>query len=145
MALGVEFVGIADELLFKGFGAEVLFWKREVLLSYILCRQACACMPFTYPGYAFQAFPAHELGTKVSMHQIGSLSVAMNAGSIREENAYVVEHGTLFDQMAVEGHLGMCIHDVQCTLHHLTAMVYKQTAQFIVSWIVLMDELKSFH
>lgn len=71
--------------------------------------------------------------------------MAMYPRCIREEYAYIMKHGTLFDQLTVERHLGMCIHNVECTQHHLTAMVYQQTAQVVVSWIIFLDELKSFH
>lgn len=71
--------------------------------------------------------------------------MAMYPRCIRKEYAYIVEHGTLFDQLTVKRHLGMCIHDVQRTLHHLTAMMYQQTAQIVVGWIIFLDELKSFH
>lgn len=102
-------------------------------------------MTFADPGYAFQSLLAHELRTEVSMHQIGGLSMAMYPRRIRKEYAYIMKHGTLFDQLTVERHLGMRIHDVQRTLHHLTAMVHQQTVQVVVCRIVFLDELKSFH
>ena len=43
--LGVELVGIADDLFLDGLGPEVLARQGQVLMLYLACSKACACVP----------------------------------------------------------------------------------------------------
>ena len=79
------------------------------------------------------------------MEQIGFLAVAMYARGIGEEDAHIVEHGGLFDEMAVELHFRVLVGNVQCPFGHLPAVQQQQIMQRFVVRIVSFDYFYRVH
>ena len=69
----------------------------------------------------------------------------MDAGSVGLEDADIMKHGTVADQLAVHVEFGMGVGNAEGTYHHLLAMMDKQLAEGIVGRIVFADEVKRIH
>ena len=105
--LAEEFVGVADELFLDGLGEEILVGQGEVALHYLPACDACSRVPLAYPCMAGEALGAQPLGSYASVADVGLGAVAVDAGSIAEADAYIVEHGCFKDELAVDAELGM--------------------------------------
>ena len=89
VGLGIEFVGIADDLLFKGLG--LVAW------------QSGACMTLGDTGMARESFGTQHLGTDRAVLYIGLGAMAVDRGGVAAQDADVVQHGSLIEELLVEG------------------------------------------
>ena len=67
MALRIELVGVADDLLFERLGQEVFVGQRQMLRNNLLLREARTGMAFANAGMLRIAFAAQYLGADAAM------------------------------------------------------------------------------
>ncbi len=101
-SLAEKLVGIAHQLLLDGFREEVLVGQWQLLLLYLLKRDACASVPLTHTGMLGEALLSEKLGSDASVQDIGLSTEAMNAWCVALEDTDVVEHGCLFHKAPVD-------------------------------------------
>ena len=141
VALGVEFVSIADELLLECLGQEVLGRQRQVLGQYLLAGQAGTGMALAHAGMAGQPLGTQHVGPYTAMADVGLAAHTADGWGMAAHDAYVVEHGCLDDELAVEAHLRMVITNTHSTPHDERAVRGKYMTELVVLRIVSVYNL----
>lgn len=129
MRLAVEFIGIADQLLFQRLGHEVLHGQGQTALLYLSGRESRACMTLCYSCMALKSLLSKYLCTKPSMADVLLHTMTKYAISICLENPDVMQHGSFVDKLEVKPPLRMLTSDGQGTTGHLAGMTNEQILQ----------------
>ena len=145
VALGVELIGVADELLFEGDGHILPRGQGELLELYLLSGETCPGVAFTHACYPFQPLPAHELCPEITVQQVGGCAVAVNAGCVGQVDAYVVEHGGLGHKIHIDVEAGLLLGNGQGALRHLAAVLKEQSLQGGIVVVVLVYDFGRAH
>ncbi len=113
VCLGVEAVGVADEFLLQGAGTIVFDRHGEVLAYDLVDGDATACMPLCHIGMTWQTLFAQQFSTQITMFDVLVCPCTVDFGGIAEDDADVMEHGSLFCETPVHKPLfrpfGVCI------------------------------------
>lgn len=88
--LAIELVGIANDLLLRRFGQEILVREGQVLRGDVVERQSGACVALAHSGVAFVALASQEFGSDAAVADVGFRAMAGNAWRIATEDADVV-------------------------------------------------------
>lgn len=154
MALAVELVGVADDLLFEGLGHEVLFGERQTLLADVGHGESGAGVALADTrqtlaeggvGGTLGRLAAQHLGAEAAVEEIGLAARAEDTGGIGLADADVVEHGGVFEKLAVGAQLGVTLCDGEGAVGHLTAVADEETAQIVVVRVIFVDDLLKKH
>ena len=106
-ALGEELVGIAYQFLLQCFRRIVTGWQGQLLAFYLFLSDACACVPFAYPGVSWKPFFTQYLPTDHAVPDVWLVSAAEDGGGVAPTYANVVEHSSLLNKRSIETHLRM--------------------------------------
>ena len=110
-----------------------------------LQRDARPRMPLAYPGMARIALRPHQLGSEITVADIGRFPVAVYAGGVTPENADVVQHRRLFDERQVQVHLRMHPRDLQRLVRHTPAVDDQNPVRLRTSRIILVYYIQRIH
>ena len=99
---GEELVGIADNLFFQSLWQKVLMRQRKTLLLDFLQRQAGSRVAFAHPGMSRVSLGAQHLRAQHSVAYVRLGAEALDVGSVRLDDAYVVNHGGLHYELTVK-------------------------------------------
>ena len=145
MALRIELVGVADDLLFERLGQEVFVGQRQMLRDNLLLREARTGMAFTNASMLWIAFTAQYLGTNATMTDVGFGAKTCYSGRMAAKDADVVEHGGFDEERPVELQLGMALTNQHSTLHDERAVGDKNIPKSIGFGIIFVDNLLIIH
>ena len=106
--LGVEFVSIADDLLFECLRLKA----RQSGTRMALCH---ACM-------SGEPFLTEQLASYGTMLDIGLATMTMDRGGITLIYANIMQHGCLFQELHLNRQLLMLLRYLQTAVSHLTAV-----------------------
>ena len=129
--LGEELVGITNYLLFQGLGQPTGQSGTRVALG--------------NSGVAGKALLTQHLPSYLPVTEIGFCAKALDAGSIAPDDADVVKHGGLEDEVLVEIEFGMGLTDSKCQVCHLTAVTEQDVLQLRLPSIIFVDECLGVH
>ena len=139
--LRIEFVSIANHLFFKRFGLEIPVRKRQVLVYDLVERKSCASMSLTYSCVSFKTFAAKHLCASQSVTDIGLCSEAVDCRCVAADDAYIVKHSSLRNEVLVEIKFGMVFCDDEGTFCYSPAMNKENVAQCNILLIVFINNL----
>ena len=108
LRLGVEFIRIADNLLFERLRLKA--------------RQSRSCMAFCHAGMSWVPFLTEQVATYGTMLDVGLRPVTMDRGRITLVYANIMQHGCLFQELHVNRQFLMLLRYLQTTVSHLTAV-----------------------
>ena len=72
-------------------------------------------------------------------------SVAADAGGVAAHDAYVVEHGGLFNKLSVGAQLGMCVDDLQGAACHVAAVAHEDVVEVGAGRVIFLYYLVVIH
>ncbi len=139
VGLGVELVGIADDLLLDALRRKILMGKRQVLPHYLGGSEAGACVPLCHSGMTGKAFAAQDFPTQKTMTDVWLRTIAIDAWSIDTNNANVVQHGSFPEERLVSFQLRMSLSNLQGSSRHIRAMLEQYLLQRLVAFAILVD------
>ena len=145
MALRIELVGVADDLLFERLGQEVFVGQRQMLRNNLLLREARTGMAFANAGMLRIAFAAQYLGANAAMADVGFGAKTCYSWRITAKDADVVEHGGFDEELPIELQLGMALTNQHSTLHDERAVGDKNIPKSIGFGIIFVDNLLIVH
>lgn len=136
--LAVEFVSIADEFLLKRLRKKVMVWQWQTLSDNFLFGKSGSGMSLADAGVAWKAFRAHDLSTYYSVADIRFGAIAFYPRRITPEDANVVEHCSLYDELPVECQFGMGVANLHGTFHDQRAVCDENPAELVVVRVVFV-------
>ena len=145
VALGVEFVGVGDGFFFEGEGEHVAEGKGQVLADDVVAGESGAGVAFADEGVVGEADGAEEVGAEDAVADVGEGAVAVDGGGVGAEDADVVEHGGLGDELAVEAEFGMGVGDGKGFTSDHFAVDDEITVGFAVGRVVVLDDGEWVH
>jgi hypothetical protein len=80
-------------------------------------------MAFCHAGMTWETLASQQFATNGSVFDVGFLTVTMNTGCIALVDAYVVQHGSLLQELHVDGQLPVLTGYLQASVGHLPAML----------------------
>ena len=93
-----------------------------MLTFYLFTAQARTCMPLAYLRMTQPAFLTQNLTTNDAMTDIRLATETLDARSITTENADVVEHRSLLQELDIQPQFRMVLRNLQATVSHLTTV-----------------------
>ncbi len=142
MRLTVKFICITDNLLFQGLWHKIHTRQRQCTLSYLRGSQSRSCMALCHACMLFQSLCTKEFSTQPTMTDVRLLTLAQDTLCICLENSDIMEHAGLIEEGKVDLPFRMGKSDGQGTTGNLSRMADKQSFQFGLTDIILMDKLK---
>ena len=139
MRLAVEFVGIADKFLLKGLRKEVLMGQWQMLADNLFFGESGTGVALADTCVAWVALPAHNLSSYNAVADVRLRSEALYSRGITTEDADVVEHGGLSDELPVETKFWMGVAYLYGTLHHQCAVSDENPSELVVLRVVLVN------
>ena len=102
MALGEEFIGIANDPFLQGFREQVPDWLNGQMLSNnLLSRDTGTRVPLTHPSMPIQSHCVKHLTTDDTVQDVRFPTVAMDARSIGTAHANVVQHCSFLNKLDI--------------------------------------------
>ena len=89
----IKLIRITDDLLFQRL------WLKA--------RKARSCMAFTNTGMSLVALCSEQFATNLSMTDVRLRTITMDGRSVTTEDAQIMQHGSLFQELYVNGQLTM--------------------------------------
>jgi hypothetical protein len=126
--LGVELVGIADELLLEGLrdeealGDKMGRQQRRTVLAGRYGGEACTGMALADASMTLVALTAQQFAANKAVAQVVLAALAEDAWGVTPADADVVEHGRLLEELHVDSELGTATDYEQAAVGHLTGM-----------------------
>lgn len=160
VSLGIELVGIANNLFFQCHWQEVLMWQRKMLFDYFFLCQASACMPFTDTHVRFHVTYCHHVDlcflyeTSIIIQQICTndavadvwlFAEALYAGRITTTDADVMKHGGCFQKVWIHSHFGMGCTNLQCPLGDHRRMRNQNIPKLVGFGIIIINYFVVVH
>lgn len=122
VSLGEELIGKADDLFLDGNGGEILFGQRQVLFAYVGGSYAGSGVPFANAGMERQPLVPQDVGPDDAVSDVGFGAVAVEVGSAALEDADIVQHGSLRNEIGVGMQFGMAERHVERLTGHAPAV-----------------------
>ena len=107
----------------------------------LLTGQAGTGMALAHAGMAGVALGTQHVGPNTAMTDVGLATHTADGRSMTAHDTYVVEHGCLNDELAVEAHLGMVITNTHSTPHNERTVRSKYMTELVVLRIVFVYNL----
>lgn len=124
--LGIEFIGIAHNLLLQGLG----FIARQTRAGMALADTGQRLQRQTLNiHHALIRQTAQEVRSQGTMSHIGLIAMTVNRGSITLSDTDIMEHRSDLYQMCIKGQLRMTTDHPQRMITHLPAMMNKELLQ----------------
>ena len=98
VGLGIELVGIADNLFLQGLWFPA--WQTR------------SCMALSDTGMTGEALLTQQLTTNLSMTDVRFCTVTMNGWGITLVNTNIVQHSSFLDELFVDRQLLMLAHNL---------------------------------
>ena len=136
--LGVELVGIADDLLLDALRRKVLMRQRQVLTFYLSSSESGSCVPFCHSGMTGKALAAQDFPTQKAVTDVGLCAVTIDARSIDPNDADIMQHGSFPKERLVSFQLGMSLCNLQRPSRHITTMLEQHLLQRLIALAILM-------
>ena len=127
--LGIKLVGIADKLFLERLGHIVGQRQGQLLTFYLQPGEACAGVSLADARMAREALAAQQLCAQQTVADIVLGARAENAWGVAPADAYVVEHGGLFQKLPVGTQLRMTAGYRQTTVGDLPTVLQEQQPQ----------------
>lgn len=137
MALGVELVGVADDLFLDGFG--LISGEAGTGVALADAGQRGGVLE-TLGGEA-----AQEMAAYAAVGNVVVAAVAVDAGGVAEDDAYVVEHGAVGEELAVGMEFRMVVGDEEGMVAHLLAMMHEKGAKGGVAGVIEVNNFRNCH
>ena len=113
-------------------------------LDGIWCK-ACACVPFCHTGMTGKALGTKYLSANQAVTNVMLGAKSLNARCIRAQNADIVEHGGLVQELAVKSQFGVRITYLHTEICHLSTMGEQYLFQFGLICVIAMNECLWVH
>ena len=100
--LGIKLVGIAYYLLFERDGHKLFVGQRQLLLLDVPLGESCACMSLAHQGMTLPPLLAQDFSPNDAVTYVRFSAEALYAWGITTEDADIVEHGCLLEELGIE-------------------------------------------
>ena len=140
VSLGEELVGKANHLFFQRNGDHFAMGNRKFLCLDSLQGDAGTSVAFAYQSMAREAFLTHQFRAQITMANVRMRSMAMNAGSIGQENTDIVKQSGFFEELTIEVQFGMTVGYPKRLVGHRTTVCEQDMLQFIVLGVIFVDD-----
>ena len=139
--LGIELVGIADNLFLDALGCEVLTGQGQVLPLYLDGRKSCPRVPLRHAGMTGQPLAAQDFPTQEAMTDIGLRAETMDGRRISANTPDVVQHSRLPEERLVSTQFGVRLGYLQRPPRHVLAVPEQNLFQRLIAFAILMNQL----
>lgn len=140
--LGVEFVGIADDLLLSGYGEHIAVGEGHIAGSDLFAGKSGAGVPFAYQRMSRHGASVESLSAGHAVADIWKLAVAIYGGGVAVGHSDVVKQRGFEQKIPVGVKLRMSGGDSERQSGHLRRVSQQEVAQIIFSGIVAQDFLR---
>ena len=119
LGLRIELVRIAHHLLLKFLWHKIFVGQGQLLLLNVPRCQTCTSMPLTDAGMPIPSFGTQHLTTYQPMTDIGFRAVTKDAWCMAAQNADIMKHGSLLQELRVQSQFRMFLHNQQAAIRYL--------------------------
>jgi hypothetical protein len=143
--LGKEIVGVTDQLFFDGNGQHVVGGQRQIKLMDIIRADSNPHMTFADETVCRHAAAIQHFTAQDAVADIGLLAIAAQPRAVRLQDADIMQHGGIFDEIKVRLEMGDLFGSQMGFLCDLLSMLNEYFKCFRAPVVIFCKDLCGSH